>query len=147
MQLQIHNWIELKKHFPNISFTSKDLEEIFTKQFVKYNIQDVNIVFVTRPKIQKLNKEYRKKDQPTDVLTFTLETEPISGEIYICPEYIAQEYEVEKILRNIIHGFLHLLGEEHKGKFISLEQTKEDMFVKQENILDNITYEINSRAR
>lgn len=147
MQLNIHNWKELQKYFPNVVFTQKELLEILQKQFGEQNIENVDIIFTTPKHIQQLNKEFRKKDEPTDVLTFTLETEPISGEIYICPEYIQQNYQVEEILRNIVHGFLHLLGQEHEGKFVSREQTKEAMFVNQENILDNITDEINNRVR
>jgi probable rRNA maturation factor len=158
MKLNIYNWTVLKKHFPNISFSKKDLQEVLFKKFSKYdlnnidNVNDIkklNVVFVFPKDIKQLNKDFRKKDTVTDVLSFVLEQDPLIGEIYICPEYVAKKYNYEEVLRVIVHGFLHLLGYEHTKYFIGKHTSKngiqEDMFVKQENMLQNILYEINNR--
>jgi len=147
MRLNFSNWSELKKYYPRISFGKSLLKKVILSNFKDSDIADVNIIFVGIDEITKLNSEFRKKSEPTDVLTFTIEKDPLLGEIYICPEYISKKYKEEEILRNMIHGLLHLSGYEHKGYFKDgIEQT-EEIFVKQENILDNIEYEINNRIR
>lgn len=156
MQLSIYNWEILKKHFPKLTFSKKDLQEILFKEFSNYNlntvkdisnIETLNIVFVSNKEIKQLNKDFRKKNIVTDVLSFVLEEVPLIGEIYICPEYIVKKYDHTEVLRVIVHGFLHLLGYEHTQHFTVGLESKEEMFVKQENILQNILYEINNRVR
>lgn len=148
MQISIYNWEQFTEQYPQIQYTQEQISEIIKNQFSDKDIHQVSIIFTESHQIKKLNKQFRHKDTPTDVLTFTLEEKPVSGEIYICPEYIKKNgYDSEEILRNIVHGLLHLLGYNHKGKFVGREDTKEEMFVKQENILDNIMYEINNRVR
>jgi len=155
MELNIYNWKVLKQYFPNILFSKEDLKDILFKQFSQYDltgvkdineIETVNVVFVSSEEIKQLNKDFRKKDIVTDVLSFVIEEEPLIGEIYICPEYVVKNYDYKEILRDIVHGFLHLLGHEHSKHFTGGNPPKEDMFVKQENMLQNILYEINNRA-
>ncbi len=107
---------------------------------------EISIVFTTENDIKELNKEFREKNSSTDVLSFVIEEKPLLGEIYVCPEYIQKNYNEEEVLRDIVHGILHLLGDDHKGSFDPKSKVKENMFVKQENILENILYEINNRA-
>ena len=76
-------------------------------------------------KIQKLNLEYRGKNNPTNVLSFEgdlelSETEPVLlGSIAIAYSYSFKEAEVAKvsfkdhITHLFIHGMLHLLGYDH----------------------------------
>ena len=133
MKLEIFNW-------PNISLQESTVINSLQKEFSSFDISTINIVFVDEKEMQKLNKQYRNIDDVTDVLSFNLDTEGFLGEIYICPEYInktVEKYE-EEIIRVIIHGVLHLLGFEHKTKLDDISKQKEDMFVKQEEILENI---------
>jgi len=156
MELNIYNWQTLKRHFPQITFLKKDLHKVLFEQISQYDLKTlksiesidvINIVFVSPKEIKQLNKDFRKKDEVTDVLSFILEENPLIGEIYICPEYIAREYDYTEILRDIVHGFLHLLGYEHSKHFTGAVKSKEKMFVKQEDMLQNILHEINNRAR
>lgn len=48
--------------------------------------KEISVVLVNKKKIQEINKKYRGKDVPTDVLSF----EEID-EIFICPEVIKKE--------------------------------------------------------
>lgn len=83
-------------------------------------LQRILVVFVGLKEMHRVNLEFRKKDKPTDVLSF----EPIEpgdlGEILICPQVIlknAQSYAVsgrEELTRMLIHGTLHLLGLDHE---------------------------------
>ena len=100
--------------------------------------------FVDKEKIQELNKEYRQKDRPTDVISFRMlenglqnkinkknypydydrdEKKVFIGEIYICYEVAvnqSQEYG-HSIDREVcflaVHGLLHLLGLDHEAEF------------------------------
>ncbi|MGB9893377.1 MAG: rRNA maturation RNase YbeY, partial [Candidatus Saccharicenans sp.] len=84
--------------------------------------------------IRALNKKYRHKDQPTDVLSFSLWEKGPDGKFYlgdiiICPEVAKKQARKQghSLLREVeiltIHGFLHLLGFEH-FKGIEEEETR-----------------------
>ena len=87
---------------------------------------ELSIALVSAKESQKLNKKYRKKDKPTNVLSFAL-TEN-SGELILCPEVISKE--LKKFNRSfdellgflVIHGMLHLKGLEHSS---TMERTEE----------------------
>lgn len=133
MKLEIFNW-------PNISILENNMINSLQKEFSSFNISTINIIFVDEKEMQRLNEEYRNIDDVTDVLSFNLNAEGFLGEIYICPQYIkktVEKYE-EELLRVIIHGILHLLGYEHKTKLDDISSQKEEMFVKQEKILENV---------
>ena len=82
--------------------------------------ESISLAFVEKGEIRKLNLAYRKKDKPTDVLSFELDERDLLGEIVICPEVVsehAQEYGVTyeyEMMKVFIHGILHLLGYDHE---------------------------------
>lgn len=85
----------------------------------KKNNAIVNVVYVDKDEILKLNNEYLNHDYYTDVITFSLnedDTKEIDGEIYICVDVAneqAEEYKVSlsnELSRLAIHGLLHLCG-------------------------------------
>ena len=91
--------------------------------------KDISLVVCDDPFIQKLNKKYRKRDFPTDVLSFSLDegTEPhlespILGDIVISVETAQQQATafgetLEKEFYILyIHGMLHLLGYTHNNQ-------------------------------
>ena len=76
---------------------------------------DLSIAFVSQRQMQRLNRLYRRHNQPTDVLSF----EDLN-EIIICPEVAqrqaglsgwSKEQEIKFLL---LHGLLHLLGFTHQ---------------------------------
>jgi len=79
------------------------------------------VIFVTaNEEMQRINREYRRKNEPTDVLTFPSQSPKLLGDIAISVEIAAAnaaelghstETEV-KIL--ILHGLLHLAGYDHE---------------------------------
>ena len=143
MVLEIYGWDILKKDFPKLSFSKTQISNILMKEFSSFDVDSINIVFTTKQHIKELNSEFRSKDSPTDVLSFLIEKEPLKGEIYICSEYVDDINEKE-VLRLIIHGFLHIVGYIHEGFFRESSKKQEDMFVKQEKILDNIYSSLNN---
>ncbi len=137
MQLEIFNTEVLKKIYPNFKLSFQDIQRGYTEVFQKYNLGNINIIFVDNKYIQKLNKEYRGVDTPTDVLSFKLDESGNDGEIYISLEYVSQSVQEEKfteeILRLIIHGTLHILGYDHIESLN--ENPNEKMFRLQEKLL------------
>ncbi len=99
--------------------------------------KEYTIVFVDDDYIQKLNKEFRNKNQITDVLTFVENIDDYLGDIIISyPQAKRQANEYNHSLKReilflITHGFLHLLGYDHKS-----EQQEKEMFSIQTNLLD-----------
>ena len=81
--------------------------------------EDLSIVFVGRKRIHELNLKYRKKDKPTDVLSFG---EGLN-EVVICPAIVKTEKEIARVL---IHGILHLLGYDHSEKMRAKEKLWQD---------------------
>jgi probable rRNA maturation factor len=85
----------------------------------------VNVVFVNDKYIQALNKQYRGKDKPTDVLSFDYEVEKeakddLAGEVYISVETAQRQADElghglqDEVLRLLIHGLLHIHGYDHE---------------------------------
>ena len=87
----------------------------------------LSVVFTNDEHITTLNKIYRKKNKPTDVLAFPMDLNPSSfpdipwmiGEIIISIDTCQKNAEKEeitleqKIFQMFIHGFIHLLGYHH----------------------------------
>lgn len=87
---------------------------------------EVSLLYCDDPEIQGLNCEYRKKDAPTDVLSFpcgeTVAGVQLLGDIVISlPTAGRQSASCGSSLRDEVrllfcHGLLHLLGHDHRTK-------------------------------
>lgn len=131
----------------------KEVENLLQFAAEREGVQDqaeVSVTIVTNEDIQQINKEYRGKDTPTDVISFALEEEgedeveivgvempPVLGDIIISADRTreqAEEYN-HSFKRELgflaVHGFLHLLGYDHMTK-----EEEEEMFTKQKDLLD-----------
>ncbi len=87
--------------------------------------ESLSLAFISKEEIQELNGKHRKKDKPTDVLSFNLKEKGYLGEIVICPEVVKEG----EMLRVFIHGILHLLGYDHeKNKKESEKMEKKEKF-------------------
>jgi len=70
--------------------------------------------------IQKLNKTFRKKDKPTDVISFPSEAEGVAGDIAISADVARANGEklghgtLTELKVLILHGMLHLAGMDHE---------------------------------
>lgn len=90
---------------------------------------ELSIVLADDGMVQQLNRDYRGKDKPTNVLSFALtesegpELEPgapeLLGDVFLAYETVAREAaEQGKTLDDhlthlVVHGVLHLLGHDH----------------------------------
>lgn len=125
-------------------------EAMKVEQIDKY--YEVSVVFVSKEKIQEINRTYRGIDRVTDVISFALfdneddivfedEEEEITtlGDIFICLDVMkeqAKEYghsEKRELAFLAVHGLLHLLGYDH-----DTNEKEREMFAKQELILNNL---------
>ncbi|CAF1798572.1 rRNA maturation RNase YbeY [Bacillus subtilis] len=131
----------------------KEVENLLQFSAEREGVQDqaeVSVTIVSNDDIHQINKEYRGKDAPTDVISFALEEEgegeieivgaempPVLGDIIISADRTreqAEEYN-HSFKRELgflaVHGFLHLLGYDHMTK-----EEEEEMFTKQKELLD-----------
>lgn len=109
---------------------------------VKINDADLSIVFVTRSKIQSLNKKYLKRSYATDVLAFDLKDNSlegkaakknIHGEIFISIDAAMANAKIFKttpsyeLILYIVHGILHLWGyDDHRLSDIKRMRSQEE---------------------
>lgn len=111
---------------------------------------DVTIRVVSNAEMQSLNKEYRGKDAPTNVLSFPADLPPALaaqlddvelGDIVISAEVVAKEaLEQGKELmahwaHMLVHGMLHLQGYDHIN-----DDEAEEMEALEVNILVRIGF-------
>lgn len=81
--------------------------------------RELSILLTGNDGIRELNREWRGKDRPTDVLSFPMDDEALLGDIVISTEKAAAqaaEFGVtvdEEMARLLVHGLLHLIGYDH----------------------------------
>ncbi len=87
----------------------------------------LNVVFVNDAYIKSLNKAYRKKNEATDVLSFSHLKSPdfketnLIGEIYISVPTAKRQAKEAKLSfqselnKLFVHGFLHIFGYDHEN--------------------------------
>ncbi|MCK4557203.1 MAG: rRNA maturation RNase YbeY [Candidatus Aminicenantes bacterium] len=104
----------------------------------KLNDPEITLVFTDNRAIKKLNKQYLKKDAPTDVLSFPIGEKGADGKYYLgdivisvpqaFKQCFSEEHGLERELEFLtIHGFLHLLGYEHSEGIEEEEEKMENL--------------------
>jgi len=125
---------EQLKLWANLAYTQV---KAFDADVIKEGgVQDVTIRLVEEHEITQLNRDYRGKDKPTNVLSFVFENEfaqmiqqsddssdeydvNLLGDVVICHSVIVEEAEAQsKPVANhyahmVVHGILHLCGYDH----------------------------------
>jgi len=121
-------WQEIMSHIANLVSLPQAGQEV-----------SFGVLLVTNPEIQALNRQFRNKDEATDVLTFSM-TEAHSyqtglpeiqlGEIYLSLDWAKDMVDLKTdrvfnehgnfadpivlfLIDRLIHGILHLLGVHH----------------------------------
>lgn len=83
----------------------------------------VNVMITTSHELKKLNRRFRQKDEPTDVLSFpALDQTPIrsAGDIAVSADIAAKNARLlghsaaEEVKILVLHGILHLKGYDHE---------------------------------
>ncbi len=161
----------MNRYYIDVSYESeqdaKDAPEAVVKNHLEAILHllgeascECSVSFVSDQTIQELNRTYRDKDEPTDILSFVQEEDVedfswpevqvgildgppeevrVLGDMVISLEALkrnALSFSVEpdeELLRLLIHGLLHLLGEDH-----SSNDADEPMLIKQEKLLHQL---------
>jgi len=89
---------------------------------------ELSLLFVNDLQIQTLNREYLRRDKPTNVLAFPMRKGEFStlhphllGDLVISVETAKRQSnrfglnEMEMVTLLMVHGLLHLIGYEHEG--------------------------------
>ncbi len=98
-----------------------DYKSIVDKVCIALDLKGIEISFLLTndDEIHSLNKQYRNKDIPTNVLSFESGDDVILGDIVISFDTLLREATVnnksfnEHFTHIVIHGILHLLGYDH----------------------------------
>lgn len=145
MSLEIEGFDDLVNEEEIRGYVEKVLEKEYDSKAPVY----VSLLFTGNDEIQVINREYRDKDQPTDVISFAYhETEDFDigpydtlGDIVISLERVveqAKEYNhspKREFFYVLTHGILHLLGYDHIE-----EEERKEMRAKEEEILGSFGY-------
>lgn len=119
------NWENIDPQ--NRKIIQKVTDDFFRNSKISPKLE-VSFHFITPQAIKSLNQKYRKKNAPTDVLSFPLWPDLKSmpqksavhlGDIFICHEILeenAQKYRIsadEELKKITIHSLNHLIGKHH----------------------------------
>ena len=116
---------------------SKDLSRLALARFANQAQRivglsgEVNILLTGDAEIQRLNLQFRRKDQPTDVLSFPNDQPLAGGDIAISLQTARTQATaighnlLTEVKVLILHGMLHLAGHDHetdRGQMRKLER-------------------------
>lgn len=119
---------------PEILPALKGIEIDYKKTIVK-----LGIILLSDNRLRDMNVKYLKSDYYTDIISFNYSETPLEldGELYISIDRIkenAAKYKIsvkKEMYRVIIHGVLHLAGEEDEKKEQRIHmQEKENQYLK-----------------
>ena len=142
------NW---SKKIKNKDFFFRSICKSFPKKYQFFNKKIVLTLLLSNNRsIKKLNKKFRNKNEPTDILSFPFERKikikkkSYLGDIVISYNFMDKpknqkiNFFKDKVIKTFIHGFLHLLGFDH----IKLKDYNK-MFKEEKNIYQSVIKKIN----
>lgn len=147
----------IKKTEKMLEFYISNLEKDSCLLNQKYNSITLDIVFCDSQKTQELNRDYRDKDKPADIITFAIFADDdnkfvFDGDINLGEIVIALDKVIEGVNRDISlsknkeqelfflisHGLMHLLGFDHQTEeeynFVIEEQKKALEYIEYDKI-------------
>ena len=126
--------IDIAKKIIKFYLTQSEVQANCCLNGFEYNQVSFDILYCDSTKTHEINKEYRQKDYPADIITFAIfadseekfvfDGEINLGEIIIALDKVIEEASKKGVTKEyelaflISHGILHLLGFDH--------QTEED---------------------
>lgn len=82
--------------------------------------KELTVVFLGSAQMKRINHQFRKKNKPTDILSFSSDDPESLGELLVCTEVLKEQalhqghsLKHESVYM-LIHGVLHLLGYDHE---------------------------------
>lgn len=147
-------YLEVEENNTYNKIITKVINQCFKQEKITNPKLYISITITNKENIQKINKQYRNIEKPTDVLSFPMFEknelekvikninplqEEILGDVVICIEKVkeqAEEYNhsfERELAYMVVHGFYHLMGYDH------IEETdKKIMREKEEKILEKL---------
>jgi len=123
------------------NYLEKKLKKLSRKPYFKKKKQEFSILLTNNKKMKNLNFKFRKKNKPTDVLSFQTNDDKYIGDIAISYEIVNKRSKLSNFFIEFdkmwIHGYFHLIGYDHK----KLKDFKK--MVKKENLILNYFHNIN----
>ena len=142
----------------DVSYDKESYKELAPKKFVleylnrvlseiKLSNVEFSVSFINEVNMKKMNRKFRGIDDSTDILSFAAEDDDGFGfisagrrkRVLICPEVLGRNARTFKVTENeelrrlLIHGVLHLSGENHQTN-----DPSEPMLIRQEKILSKL---------
>lgn len=146
----------------DVSYDKESYKELAPKKFVleylnkvlseiKLSNVEFSVSFINEVNMKRMNRKFRDIDDSTDILSFAAEDDDgfgfisagrrkrVLGDMLICPEVLRRNAQIFKVTENeelrrlLIHGVLHLSGENHQTN-----NPSEPMLIKQEKILSKL---------
>ena len=104
---------------------------------------DLSVTFLGLLTMRRLNRRYKGRDEPTDVIAFALETPDrrTVGDVYLCAAVAARQARRhgvsrrEELIRLVVHGILHVLGHDHPD---GAGRTASPMWRRQERYVERL---------
>ena len=121
IELDLQLAVENSQNIP----TENDFQRWLSAAVILFQPEaEVTIRIVDNQESQQLNRDYRGKDKPTNVLSFPFEAPPeveinLLGDLIICQQVVETEALQQNKTLNahwahmVVHGTLHLLGYDH----------------------------------
>lgn len=138
---QSKNLTHAKKIQKHLDAVTRGLSKTKVRNQKLLKCKTVTLVFLAPAQMKKINKQFRGKNKPTDVLSFAPMEKDSLGEILFCLDVLKkqakeQSHSLEnEFLYMLIHGVLHLLGYDHE---LSLKEEKL-MFRIQDVLFEQLT--------
>ncbi|MSP50480.1 MAG: rRNA maturation RNase YbeY [Alphaproteobacteria bacterium] len=82
---------------------------------------EVSLALADDDAVRALNRDYRGKDEPTNVLSFESGERPFLGDVILALETVLAEAAdqgkpaADHLTHLVVHGVLHLLGHDHEA--------------------------------
>ena len=120
-------------------YFKKKINKLNKNYLFKNKSYEFTILLTSNMKMKKLNNKFRKKNKPTDVLSFPfnkiIKKNTYLGDIAISFEMVKKKSNFSNFNlefdRLWIHGYLHLLGYDHKSlKDFNIMNKKENILLR-----------------
>ena len=125
-------FLDLTKKIIRFYFKQTEVIENYALKNQEFNKISFDILYTDSKKTHEINKEYRQKDYPADIITFAIfadseekfifDGEINLGEIIIALDKVMEEAQKKQVTKEhelaflISHGILHLLGFDHQSE-------------------------------
>lgn len=131
--------INLYNKYGKITFNYRQAVKAVKDYFTER--KSISLILVSAAEIQEINRQYRSRDYPTDVISFESGEKVYLGDIFICLDKVYEQAQLyghspdREFAFLLVHGLLHLQGYDHQNP-----EEEALMIARQEKILNAINY-------